>query len=262
MWWKWYGSCPTGATMGWEEISEGDTLTIWGMFEDCAYWTEGSPNTAPFQPTNPTSLTGDSDENNHPVLTWNANTEIDRAGYKLRRSLDWGPWITIANLSKSATNYIDEEVLKSNEFRNDKYAHYKLFAYNIAANESDYAGPVVVRHSGLVFKQIAENPNSEVVPETFVLHGAFPNPFNAATTIHYALPEFSYVEITVFDIMGREVTTLINGFVNAGFKERVWDGANASGQPVPSGMYFYRLDARAIESGERFYQTRKMVLLR
>ncbi|MCH8011877.1 MAG: T9SS type A sorting domain-containing protein [Candidatus Marinimicrobia bacterium] len=120
----------------------------------------------------------------------------------------------------------------------------------------------MVRHSDLVYKQITENLRAEAVPETFILPIAYPNPFNAATTINYGLPELSQVTIIVYDLIGHEVITLVNGFVNAGFKETVWDGANAAGQSVPSGMYFYRLDAKAVESGERFHQTRKMVLLR
>ncbi len=91
---------------------------------------------------------------------------------------------------------------------------------------------------------------------------AYPNPYNSTTVISYALPEYALIELKIYDIMGHEVITLVNGFVNAGFKSMRWDGTDASGQPVPSGMYFYRLDAKAIESGDYFQQTNKMVLLR
>ncbi|MCH7763278.1 MAG: S8 family serine peptidase [Candidatus Marinimicrobia bacterium] len=199
----------------------------------------------------------------NPILVWSPNSEPDLAGYQLYRKFVPGSWQMRAQLSSTQTSFTDGEIFISASGRNIEYVHYKVRAFS-DCNYSDFTNSLVIRHNELGgFKQIAENPTPEVVlPENFILSGAFPNPFNAATTIHYALPELSNVEITVFDIMGREVTTLVNGLVNAGFKETVWDGANASGQPVPSGMYFYRLDAKAVESGERFHQTRKMVIMR
>jgi len=98
--------------------------------------------------------------------------------------------------------------------------------------------------------------SSEPLPEGFVLQQNYPNPFNPVTTIRYDLPEQARVTLQVFDILGHEVRTLVQGVEESGFKSVIWDGTDDLGQPVSSGIYFYQLQAGAFE------QTRKMVLLR
>jgi len=93
-------------------------------------------------------------------------------------------------------------------------------------------------------------------PATFTLRQNSPNPFNLQTTISYSLPENSEVTIDVYNISGQKVRTLVNGFQTAGYKTVTWDGTNDSGQPVSSGVYFYR-----IKAGESS-QTKKMTLLK
>jgi hypothetical protein len=85
----------------------------------------------------------------------------------------------------------------------------------------------------------------------FQLLGAHPNPFNPTTTISYAIPEAAHVTLTVFDISGRLVTTLIDGYRDAGTHEVTFDGSN-----LPSGIYIYSLTAgSSVASG-------KMVLIK
>jgi len=79
----------------------------------------------------------------------------------------------------------------------------------------------------------------------------YPNPFNPTTTIQYELPQRSDVQITIYDLLGREVTTLVSGRQDAGYKSVQWNAND-----VPSGMYFYQ-----IRTGE-YVQTRKMVVLK
>ena len=99
-------------------------------------------------------------------------------------------------------------------------------------------------------------------PYRFGLEPNYPNPFNPATTIYYLLPEPSQLQLTVYDLAGRTVTTLINGPTDAGYRSVVWRGLDASGQPVPAGVYLYRVTARGFATGQRFSQTRKMILLK
>jgi len=95
-----------------------------------------------------------------------------------------------------------------------------------------------------------------VIPTGFVLHQNYPNPFNPITTLRYDLPENSYVNVTVYDMLGREVRTLVNTTQDAGFKSVIWDATNEYGNPVSAGVYLYK-----IQAGE-FVQTKKMVLLK
>ncbi len=88
------------------------------------------------------------------------------------------------------------------------------------------------------------------------LHANYPNPFNPVTTLRYDLPERANVELTIFDILGRQVRTLVQVMEEPGYKSVVWDGANDFGQQVSAGVYLYR-----IQAGD-FTQTRKMLLIK
>ncbi len=98
--------------------------------------------------------------------------------------------------------------------------------------------------------------STKTVPSTFALHPAYPNPFNPITTLRYDLPEPAFVTLTIFDMMGREISQLVNKNQEAGFKSIVWNGTDNMGRPVSAGVYLYR-----IQAGE-FVQTKKMVLLK
>jgi hypothetical protein len=94
------------------------------------------------------------------------------------------------------------------------------------------------------------------LPRKYALHQNYPNPFNPATTIRYDLPERSSVTLVVYDLLGREVRTLVRGVQEPGFKAVVWDGRDDRGRAVGAGVYFYRITA-----GE-YSRLRKMVLLK
>ena len=93
-------------------------------------------------------------------------------------------------------------------------------------------------------------------PTRFSLNNNFPNPFNPFTILHYTLPEQAHVTITIHDMLGREVKTLINQAQDAGYKSVIWDATNDYGKPVSAGIYLYQ-----IQAGE-YMQTNKMVLLK
>jgi len=94
------------------------------------------------------------------------------------------------------------------------------------------------------------------IPTKFVLHQNYPNPFNPATTLRYEIPVSSHVEVTVYDLLGSAVVTLINEAHEAGFYEIIWDGKNQLGELVSSGIYYFR-----IKAGE-FLRVRKGLLLK
>ena len=96
----------------------------------------------------------------------------------------------------------------------------------------------------------------EIYPHGFALHQNYPNPFNPITTLRYDLPENSLVNIIIYDMLGREVKTLVNTTQDAGFKSVVWNATNDHGKPVSAGVYLYQ-----IQAGD-FVQTKKMVLLK
>ena len=94
-------------------------------------------------------------------------------------------------------------------------------------------------------------------PEVFALANNYPNPFNPATTIKYALPQAADVELTVYNVVGQVVRTLVAEHQSAGRYVVEWDATNDSGHNLSSGMYFYRLEA-----GGEFREVKKMLLLK
>ena len=132
------------------------------------------------------------------------------------------------------------------------------YAYGIAVRGS-YAyvadgenGMNIIQNDLLV----VSNDDDPSLPESFELNQNYPNPFNPSTTISYALPEQSNVKLTVFDVRGQEITTLLDADKPEGNYEVQWNGMDQKGNPVSTGVYLCRLESGTIS------QTIKMVYLR
>jgi photosystem II stability/assembly factor-like uncharacterized protein len=118
---------------------------------------------------------------------------------------------------------------------------------------------VMVGESGTIIAVDWQGPTAiadgkPLVPETprsLTLSQNYPNPFNPSTTIRYGLPARSHVSLTVFNTLGQKVATLQNAERDPGYHEVRFDGAN-----IPSGVYFYRLQAGS------YTETKKLLLLR
>ena len=104
--------------------------------------------------------------------------------------------------------------------------------------------------TSIIEDEFGENPTK------FNLQNSFPNPFNPVTTLRYDLPEDALVNITIYDMVGRVVKTLMNDQQTAGYKSTQWNATNDAGSPVSAGIYLYM-----IQAGD-FRQTKKMVLLK
>jgi len=97
----------------------------------------------------------------------------------------------------------------------------------------------------------------EVLTSTeFILNNNYPNPFNPVTTISYTLPQAALVRMTIYDLLGRQVKSLLHEYQTPGFKSLQWNATNDLGRPVAAAVYLYMIHA-----GE-FTQTKKMVLLK
>ncbi len=114
--------------------------------------------------------------------------------------------------------------------------------------------PAVV--GGMVTLGAGETPKADVLPTNISLNQNFPNPFNPSTEISFALPDARFVKLSVFNLLGQEVKSLVSGQMPAGYHKIIWDGTNNDGAGVPSGSYLYRMDA-----GD-FSQSMKMVMLK
>ncbi|NQT25655.1 T9SS type A sorting domain-containing protein [candidate division KSB1 bacterium] len=106
------------------------------------------------------------------------------------------------------------------------------------------------------------NPTSVSIEPTgeqsddFILYDNYPNPFNPATMISFTIKNADDVTLDVYNLNGQKVSTLLNGWMSDGAHSVFWNGTNDSGNPVPSGFYFYRIQTGA------FRTVRKMILLK
>jgi hypothetical protein len=126
----------------------------------------------------------------------------------------------------------------------------EVITYEADAAAGTVREPLVLRTSGVAFEVPGTMPND------YSLSQNYPNPFNPVTIIRYNLPAPGEVTLSVYNILGQKVRTLVSGFVDSGPHEAIWNGRDEDGQPVSTGVYLYR-----IESGE-FNQTKKMILIK
>ena len=169
-------------------------------------------------------------------LTWHTATETDNAHFLIYRNDDVITTIEGAGTTSEPHNYeyIDNQVIPGNTYI------YVLADISYANEETKYTNKAVTIN-------IPEND----IPTEFALEDNIPNPFNPITTFNYTLPEAQNVNITIYDITGRQIETLISRYQTAGSYSLKWDASNYS-----SGVYFYRLQTGS------FTSTKKMILMK
>ena len=177
----------------------------------------------------------------------------------------------------SVFQYIDElypyvgEIITADDLASNQDPTYGSMYYNVLWDELDSLTITAIHCAIIDLANIwhtawinAGSPNLSLadevsLPNAYSLYQNYPNPFNPTTTIKYDLPEQSDVQITIYDLLGRDVTILLSETQDAGYKSVQWDATNIS-----SGMYFYQIrvyDPDEIRAGE-FVQTKKMILLK
>ncbi len=101
-----------------------------------------------------------------------------------------------------------------------------------------------------------KNNNPGLIPETFSLSDAYPNPFNPMTNIDFKIAQSAVVKIVVYNILGQQIKVLLNDELTPGSYTVTWNGTNDAGGHIPSGVYFYRLET------DSFSQSKKVILLK
>lgn len=153
---------------------------------------------------------------------------------------------------------LNDQNLKSVEvvpFTNAAPKHELMYVYNEWVNGVPHVQSLNPEFQGGSVTLDSRAPTASL-PTEFALSQNVPNPFNPSTQIHFALPKDAQVNLSVYNVLGQHVTTLVDDFMRAGRQTILWDGADASGTTVASGVYFYKLRA-----GD-FSDTKKMLLLK
>ena len=122
---------------------------------------------------------------------------------------------------------------------------------NVVCGFPDEANPVTVSTSSLGLD------DNESIPDYFALHQNYPNPFNPSTQISFDVPQGAeHIMLNVYNILGQNVSTLVNGVMNPGQYTMEWNATDEVGNPVASGIYFYELRSTS------FTARKKMLLIR
>lgn len=170
------------------------------------------------------------------TLSWTTNSEQNNSGFQVERSTVTDIWYNIGFVSGSGN--LNTPVSYAYEDSNLKSGRYKYRLKQI-----DYNGNYI--NFDLQNEVIVGNP------EKFTLHQNYPNPFNPTTQINYDVAVSQQVKISVFDMLGKEISSLVNEIKPPGFYSVSFDG-----EGLPGGIYFCKL-----ESG-KFMSVRKMMLLK
>ncbi len=225
----------------------GTDFTVSGQtFKDGYYYTLGSTssdNSLPVGLSDFHAIAG----NERITLKWITESEIDNLGFNIYRSVQSNSQYTIINnqlipgagnsSSKKDYEFTDLDVINGITYR------YKL-------EDVDFAG------NGKLHGPVSAIPMKKAAPKEFRLYPNYPNPFNPVTTISYDLPEEGYVELTVYNIRGERVKTLLKGFQEVGSYQLSWDGRDQNSEILSSGIYLLQI------STGKYLKTNKMIFIR
>lgn len=185
-------------------------------------------------PVNLVSFTATAMENNV-ELNWITDTELNNRGSQIERSINGVDFQNIGFVAGHGT---------TTDIQN-----YSYIDQNVAAGTYSYRLKQIDYDGSITYSQEIEIDVK--LPNVFELEQNYPNPFNPVTTIKYNLPKASEVALTIYDVLGREIKTIVNEQQQPGSYEVNWNASNIS-----SGIYFYQLKTND------YVNTKKMLLLK
>ena len=192
--------------------------------------------TIPVHPLPPNSLSLNVLDTGIVKLTW-ADSSSNEDGFVLERkdNIDTN-WTTIDSLKADSVTYTDTGLTVGRTYE------WRVYAYNAGGNSG---------YSNVVSSLITGITGNGSLPDKYALYNNYPNPFNPSTKIKFDIPKSGIVKLTIYDILGRQVSTLVNNELTAGRYEMEWNAGSYS-----SGIYFYRIEA------DGFTEVKRMMLVK
>lgn len=210
-------------------IYDADNSTIW----EVGTWTD--ENTSPL-PVELTTFSANVENSNEVNLTWQTATELNNYGFDIERKIagNNSAWEKIGFVAGQVQSNTTENYNFTDKNTDFTKAYYRLKQIDTQGSFK-YSNEVEV----------------DITPKSFTLYQNYPNPFNPSTTIKFSVPYKSHVNITIYDVTGKEISSLVNEEKSAGTYSVNFNARNLS-----SGMYLYRIACG------NFTQVKKMLLLK
>lgn len=188
-------------------------------------------------------------------LYWQTESETNNAGFKVYRSNSNSNFEVIADYKNFEE--LQGQINSSNEttytFEDNKVEIGKEYFYKIS--DVDLDGNETMHEETLEITLETEN-ETEVKNLKYELRQNFPNPFNPSTTISFSLKRDGFTKLSIFNILGQKVKTILAKKLEQGKYDVNWNGTDESGNLVSSGIYYYKLES------ESYHSIRKMILLK
>ncbi len=186
------------------------------------------------------------------IFRWQTTTDPDPFD-SLRYVVEWSTNRSFSPLNKLLPNSTTQYAF-ARPSRVDS-VFWRLYAVD-ADTLSTYASNSKLQPRMIRWQKTSVSSRDGSIPAAFSLAQNYPNPFNPETTIEFALPNRSLVTIRIFNLVGSEIRTLLEKEIPPGYHKITWDGKDATGRPVPSGVYLYKMQAAD------FVAVRKSVVIR
>ncbi len=232
-----------GSTVYWRVRSyNGVTPSAWSTPEYFVVY----DSSAPLMPITGSPAGGITINTNAPIITWVMPAQNSGLLYNLEisESSDMDNPTLIENLTQPLFN--------SYGLESNKTYYWRVRSKTLQNNYSNY--------SNIASFEITDNVTSveekDIVPDNYFMSQNYPNPFNPSTTIKFGLPNSGNVKLSIYNMLGQEIKTLVNNSLNAGTYSIIWDGTNNNGIKVTSGAYLYRINAN------NYIETKKLVLIK
>ena len=214
-----------------------------------------------------TNFHSEGDPGDQVTLCWTDNPNQYVSQYEIRRSWNKNqPYITVGTVNSGVQTWVDEACELTGSYT-DSLVHYQVIAKYSHNGVNANSDP---RTTSIYGKESYEAKARDGVPKFVGMHptpgqysiGNYPNPFNPTTMIVYSLVEDSEVQLEVFDLSGRLITSLVNGHRTKGEHATAWRAIDKSGKSVAGGTYIYRIVARPNSGSKPFVTSGKLLLLK
>ena len=206
-------------------------------------------NVATGAPAKPRNVNVEPSQNNHPYLTWDANTEPDLSNYKVYKYVNYETgWQYLAQTVNNYYEDVTEDYCTSYPLKciNQENIYYRVTAVDNDSKESVPSDSVLAPIQGNPPSKIGADSKKQIKPVSYSLGQNYPNPFNPTTRIDYSIKQAGFVTLKIYDMLGKEVAVLVNGNKPAGYYTVEFNGSN-----LPSGVYIYRLTAGKFSSSKK-----------